>query len=123
MPNDMEKNAVQESIAGFADQLVRAEMRSGLKRPDAERAIARRIGVAPSSLETLRRGRLKNVDGIGTKIRKALISEFERQIQTLEHKLAVARAMDRPIDFDAVETLLGMAKEKLNGEIETGDQQ
>lgn len=115
MPNNVEKNAVQQSIAGFADQLVRAEMRSGLKRPDAERAIARRIGVAPSSLETLRRGRLKNVDGIGTKIRKALVSELERQIQILENKLAIARAMDRPIDFDAVQAGIELAKEALGG--------
>jgi hypothetical protein len=90
------------SVAGVVDRMVRQEMLDrGIKRPDAERVIARETGLSPGTLENLRRERLKNLGWISTSINAALIKRTERKIAQLEHELALARQIaDRPDSND-----------------------
>lgn len=110
MPKIVEKSAVQISIAGIADRMVRAEMSTGSKRTDAERSIARRAGLSQSALENLRRGRIKNVEAIGARIKTMWAAELERQISGLEHDLVVARAIGREVDLGTAEAAIAQAR-------------
>lgn len=114
MPDLRDKKApMLRAIPDIAERMVRAEMAAGHNRDDAERVVAKRAGVAKTALERLRRGRIKHVETFGSRIRAAYIRGIERQISALETELAYARALDRPIDFDAVEDFLRRAKEAL----------
>jgi hypothetical protein len=114
LPKNMEKSAVELSVAGKADRLVKAEMLdAGVKRPTAERTVAQRAGVSPSAIENLRRGRLKNVEVVKPRINAALIAFLENQLAALGHELVVARAADRDIDFGTAEAALAQARAAL----------
>lgn len=103
------------AVTDYADRLTRAEMlAAGVKRAEAEGIVSRRLGLAKSTLWLLRQGRIKNVRELEYKIRTALAAELERQIGALQDELAVARMADRQIDFDAVESHIRVAKEKLS---------
>lgn len=115
MPKIMDKSSDLCHIADIANRLVSAEMVNGLKRPEAEAMVARRAGLSKSSIENLKRGRLKNADTFGGKIRRAFVVMLEKQIALLESELAVARMLDRQIDFDAVQAGIWAAKEALRG--------
>lgn len=107
-------NTVDCSVAYIADRLVRTEMiESQVKRPEAERAVARRIGLSASTLDELRRGRIKNVDHVGGKIRRAFISFLERQLHQIEAELATARLVERDVDYSEVEAAIAAAKRAL----------
>lgn len=68
IPENAGKNPMDCTIEYIADRLVRTEMiESQVKRPEAERTVARRIGLSTSTLDELRRGRIKNVDHVGEK--------------------------------------------------------
>ena len=110
-------NSANCAVTYQADRLVRTEMiESRVKRPDAERAVARRIGLSPSTLDELRRGRIKNVDHIAGKIRRAFVGFLERQLVRIEAELATARMVDRDIDYSAVEAAIAAAKKALGRE-------
>ena len=79
------------SVALIADRLVRSEMiEAHVKRPEAESTVARRAGLSPFTLQNLKRGRLKHVDAVGSKIRSAFIATLERQLAALETELVAA---------------------------------
>lgn len=66
--------------------------RSGTIIPFARAALARRLGVAPGTLENIRNGRIKGLrHWIAERIRAAVIRELELEILRLEHDLFVAR--------------------------------
>lgn len=114
VPEKLEKSAVQISIAGIADRMVRAEMNAGgSKRVDAEKAIAKRAGLSQSALENLRRGRIKNVEAIAGRIKAVWEAELERQIAGLEHDLMVARALGRGADLGTAEAAIAQARAAL----------
>lgn len=70
----------------------REQTRSGVSLPNALATVARRIGVAPGSLENLRRGRSKGVRAfLYEKIRAAFIRECEQEMRRLAHELELAR--------------------------------
>ena len=65
---------------------------TGATLPAARAAVARRLGVAPGTLENLRRGRTSGVRAwLAEKIAQAVVREIINEIQGLEHELAVAR--------------------------------
>ena len=110
------------SISALADRMVRETMiENRVKRPDAERLIAREVGIAPGTLENLRRGRLVHVDWIANKITDASIRRTERQIARLESELAVARISSRRPDEDrvlAAAASVAQARRILKGEMQ-----
>jgi len=73
--------------------------RSGASVPNARRNVARRIGVAPGSLENLNRGRTKGVRAfLYEKIRAAFIRECEQEMARLAHELEMARQAGLRVD-------------------------
>lgn len=114
VPNNSEKSTVSVSVAGMADRMVAETMReAGVKRPDAERSVARNAGLSPSAIDNLRRGRIKNEDAIGGRVRRAFVAFLERQIAALETELAIARLAQREVDFGTAETAIAEAKRAL----------
>lgn len=62
----------------------------------AREAIARKVGggFVPGTLETLRKGRLKRLDGWARdRLRDLLVREIEREIEALTHELEIYRAL------------------------------
>lgn len=110
MPNTL-------TIDLIATRLVRAEMtEAGVKRDAAERAVARRIGVAPGTLENLRRGRLINVERIAGPVRKAWRDALKRWAGNLRNELNIALETDDGdglSDLAAMELVLVQIEEKL----------
>lgn len=106
--------AMPMSVALIADRLVRSEMMEAhVKRPEAEGTVAKRAGLSPFTLQNLKRGRLKNVEAIRSKIGAAFVATLERQLAALETELAAARALDRDIDFGTAETAIAQARAAL----------
>lgn len=111
-------DGVHSTVADISDRLVRSEMIDArVKRPEAEKIVAKRAGVSPSALEQLRRGRLKDVDRIGPKIRKAFVDfltkQLAKQIAALETELVVAHAVEPGVDFSAAYAAIEAAKRAL----------
>ena len=99
----------------------RERYRTGLSLPDARKAVARRIGVAPGTLENLRKGRVKRVAlHVYQRLRAAVIRELQSEISRCTHELEMARQIGtdpRSADMAALETAMARAKE-LMGERE-----
>lgn len=95
----------------------REAARCGVPVPAVRGAVARRLGVSPGTLETLRSGRRKGVDmTIFDRLRTAVEADIRAEINALEHELAVARAADpdrRVAAVDAAETALLAARAAL----------
>ena len=98
----------------------REATRSGVSVRDARKAVARRAGVSPGTLETLRIGRLKTVaTHIYERLRAAVIADLQHEIRRLEHELEIARqsGMDpRCPEVAEVEKYLALARQALAGE-------
>ena len=75
---------------------------------------ARALHVAPGTIETLRRGRRKNICvRLWTDLRMAVIRELTREIEAISHEIQIARqaGMDpRECDLMALDTALARAK-------------
>jgi hypothetical protein len=66
--------------------------RTGVPVVVARRAVARRLGVAPGTIENLRRGRTKGVRAwIAERVANAVIREIEAELRGLNHELQCAR--------------------------------
>lgn len=75
----------------------------------ARAAIARRIGCAPGTLENLRKGRLKRIEGwLHAKLEALLIAEIENEIKRLSHELELYRA--RGLDPDQAPAMARLRK-------------
>lgn len=86
----------------------------------ARAAISRRIGggFLPGTLERLRKGRLKRMDGwVSDRIRSLLVAEIQREIEALQHDLAIYhRAGNAPVgpsEIEEAEALLARARSVL----------
>jgi hypothetical protein len=79
--------------------------------------VARDIGVSTGTLETLRRGRLKRIEGwLRDKIESVLMREIEAEIRRLNHELALYRQIGRtprPGDLEEIEADLAALKAAL----------
>lgn len=93
--------------------------RLGLPLGDARNRVAGRLGVAPGTLENIRRMRAKVIPSwLMARIRAEFITVLQREILHLENEIHIARqiGMDhREDDFSAAETQLHEAKKILNG--------
>lgn len=117
-PSNRDKTSMIAAV--LLDALERREAsRSGAKLPDVRKAIARKIGEAPGTVENIRRGRLKRlVEGTADKIRAALIRSLEAEIAHLTHQVEVLRQCGSRPDSDEIfeaERLLQRAKELIGG--------
>lgn len=83
-----------ESIAQQArDWAVELEERTGLKLPDARETVARRLGIAPGTLERLRKRRLKNPGAyLYWKLKAAIINELQAEAIRLAHEAHILAA-------------------------------
>lgn len=103
----------------MASRLVmRERQRSHLDTSNAIRAVARKVGLSPGSLENLVRGRAKRITlSVAAAVRRVMIREVENEIARLNHELQLVRASDADPRSDAVteiETLLARAQSLLN---------
>ena len=91
--NEDEMSAIDSAARDWTAALEdRERSRSGASLPIARRAVARRLGVAPGSLENLRRGRTKGVRAwLFERLRAAFIREAQQEINRLQHELDIAR--------------------------------
>lgn len=99
-----EMSALEFTAREWATALETTERkRSGASIPNARRSVARRIGVAPGSLENLSRGRTKGVRAfLYERIRAAFIRECEQELKRLAHELEMARQAGLRVDGDEV---------------------
>lgn len=108
------------TINRFATSLENAEARRlGVNGTEARRRVASRIGVAPGTLENIRRLRTKIVPNwLMNKVRSELIAVLQLEIQRLEHEVHVARQTglgNRDDALIAAETQLAKARQALDG--------
>lgn len=100
----------------IAERLVGEEMLSRrVKRPQAREIVAREAGVAAGSLESLARGRLKNIDSLVGKLNALRIRKLEEKLVSVQHELAIAKAMGvaTQVDIDRAEAAIKEAFEAL----------
>ena len=112
-----DKSSVNATV--FLARLEKREAaQSGANLPDVRKAIARKIGEAPGTIENIRRGRIKRmVEGTTDKIKAALIRSIEGEIAHLSHEVEMLRRTGSPLDGDEIleaETLLSRARALLN---------
>ena len=112
------------SDEAFASYLVRRledkeAKRSGLNVTEVRPIVARRVGIAPGTLENLRRGRIK---AIKKHVYEWLIAAADRELRAeiarLEHERAIlaAQAGSRTaVDLGEVEAHLAAARAALGG--------
>jgi hypothetical protein len=86
-------SAIDTTARDWVIRLEDAEKRrSGVPLQIARRAVARKIGAAPGTLENIRRGRTKGVRGwIFERLSSAVVAEIQFEIASLEHDLQMAR--------------------------------
>jgi len=71
----------------------RERARSSLPLQGARKIVARHLGIAPGTLENLRRGRIKGVRAeLLERLRACVVGELETEIDRLNHELEMARA-------------------------------
>jgi hypothetical protein len=110
--------ALDNSAQQWARTLERRErLRTGANAVDARKAVARRTGILPGTIENIVRGRTKGVRGwIIETLRSALIKEFENEIARLSHERDLVLAMGLRADAHQAEEMavcLETAKELL----------
>ena len=101
-----------ETLDAAARLVWRERYRSHLDLPTAIKTVARRVGIAPGSLENLVRGRAKKVTlSVAEAIRAAVVSDLSAEIERLQHELDIARQSGvHPVEAGKVEALLAEAK-------------
>lgn len=97
--------AIEQAARNWAIELeAREAKRSGVSIRVARRIVARRMSIAPGTLENLKNRRLKGIRvWIVEKIRAAFMREIEQEIMRLTHELEVCRQMG----LDAHEDQMG----------------
>lgn len=112
--------AFDDDVRRWARRLEEREAtRSSTPLPIARTAVARRVGVAAGTLESIRRGRLKGVrTWIADRIKMAFVRELEAEIAALSHELDLLRqgGVDpRSDQIGEVEAHLAAARRLLRG--------
>lgn len=99
----------------------REAARTGQPINDARQSVARKVGVAAGTLETLRCGRLKAVAvHVYERLRSAVAADLAAEIKRLEHELELTRQAGvdpRSVEISEVETHLAAARKALFGEV------
>jgi transcriptional regulator with XRE-family HTH domain len=112
-------NVDVESV--WVERLLRAERRrSGVSTVLARRRVARKLGVAPGTIENIQRGRSKGLRGwVIERIRAAVIEALNQEIAGAQHELELARqSRGGPCtpEIAAVEAAVEQARRLLKGE-------
>lgn len=97
-PRFLDSSPMSE-VAYMVDRLARSE--DGTVA-DVRRLLARRIGIAPGTIENIQRGRLKFIERVEWKVRAAFIRLLEREIAKATHELEIARIASDRVDTAAV---------------------
>jgi hypothetical protein len=105
------------SVAAIAKELIGTEMaRRSVKRDEARRIVAEKIGVPPGALERLLAGRLVHVERIADRINAYVANRIEHKIAELEHEVFLARHSASGIsasDLAAAESAIEQARRAL----------
>lgn len=113
--NRAASGGVPMSPAIMCDRMVSAEMAErGVKRAEAESDVARRAKLAPSAITNFRKGRIKDVERLGSRIEEAFAAFLARQLAKLEAEIAVARVRHPERDLGTAEAAIARAKEALS---------
>lgn len=111
--------ATIEDARALARDLERRERVRGGKADAARAALARRVGVTPSTWRNLTLGRLKRLDAwMRDRLQAVLIRELEAEIARLSHELEIARQSGAHLasqHVSEIETHLAAARRILNG--------
>lgn len=100
----MSSAAIEETARHWTRELeAREASRAGVPIRVARRTVARRVGLAPGTLENIKLGRTKGVRAfVFEKIRAAFLREAENEVRRLEHELAMARQIGADARCDEV---------------------
>lgn len=108
------RDVLSMSVAAFVERLERMERERGVDRPTARQIIARKIGVAPGTIENIARGRKKSVTGwVEAKIKEVVAYAIQQEMRALEAELALVRASGIELHDDevaAVDAALAQAR-------------
>lgn len=87
-------------------------LRSGVKVKEARTIVARKVGIAPGTLENLRNGRVKAIAAhIYDRLRAAVIGDLETELRRLTHELQILRQTGvDPRDSEMAEVASDLAK-------------
>lgn len=100
-------------------RLERAAMRDGAKLQQAREVVARKVGVSPGTLQSIRRGRTKRLAlDLFQKLSAALERQLEREIEATSHELSILRAHGAGLDSAALvkaDEALAFAREAIKG--------
>ena len=119
-PNRADKFTMTEgdTLTMASRLVVRERQRSHLDTSTAIRAVARRLGLSPGSLENLVRGRAKRITlSVAAAVRGAMVRELENEITRLTHELHLVRASGadpRSLETAEIEACLAKAERLLN---------
>jgi len=110
------------TVNEFARSLEKAEARRlGINEKKARARIAGRLGVAPGTLENLRRLRTKIVPNwLMNRVRSELVSVLQLEIQRLEHEVQLARQTGSGYRDDTLvpaEAHLAAVRQLLHGKV------
>lgn len=88
-------SSVETMARDWVGELERRECeRSGRNLPDARRELARKLSMAPGTLENIRRGRMKGLRvWVFEALRNAYLRELDRQEAALRHEREITVAM------------------------------
>ena len=109
----MTSAAYVDRARGWAKRLEDAEApKSSAPVKAARQAVARRIGVAPGTLENLRNGRIKSIAAhLFDTLRGAVEHELQNEIARLEHDLQILRQIGAdPSDGEVLSLLASRQK-------------
>lgn len=86
--------------------------RSGAPLTVVRPTVARRLGVAPGTLENIRRGRVKDVrKHVWDRLTSGLINELQAEMRRYEHELSILRQTgSHPCSDEIAEVEAGLAK-------------
>lgn len=97
-----EDNFDMSSVTYMAERVIEREpTANGLRREQVIGA-ARRMGLAPGTIQNLVKGRLKFVERVEARVREAFIRMLEQEIAKATHELEIARRISARLDSAAV---------------------
>ena len=111
-----------DNARGWARRLEEAEAaRSNLPVENVRPILARKLGIAPGTMTSLRKNRLKDISAaVYAKLNQAVERLLERELVALEHELTVVRSQGRGLagddlaevvaDIARVRTALGLTE-------------
>lgn len=93
-----------EAAGVYARRLVERETKGWGDQTNAGRRISSRYDIPFNALEHLRTGRAKTVEaGLFSRIRAAYLDLCERQIEKLQHEIAIEKAINKNDDLGDLE--------------------